>query len=441
MKATHTAPVTTRRPQLLTDFLDANSSDPATRCVLATTLVLTLWQMGGRVLTPQIPSTLLINAGGAVNDPLDAFIDQYGLGLGHKVMSETGTGLYVGGTPGNAPVAMLNCIQTREKLGAVTANNQDHIGSLERRFQDAQATRFGLAGSGPYSRMWDDQMRWITNGSGHILLRFDQRADPEAFRRDLLGHPHKLLHPLGVSQSLRLAKKSIAVSGSLTPSEWDDTLVCGVMNLGLPTFFLPHVIKEPLLVSNPLDFALLTDSFPSSPAHRGNPVTAPIHLPINDYCQRYERLLRQRLHQLPGGYELSVLRVVHELEEVCERIARHSATPESSGEEIVATFMELHALAFRGIVISVASLAYHCLGFDPGCPRAKALSLLRLLRDKGPLSRRELQRHTQSLTAAQRDEVLSRLASEGLVEMNAREVTAVSLAGFIQALHARQEFL
>jgi hypothetical protein len=103
--------------------------------------------------------------------------------------------------------------------------------------------------------------------------------------------------------------------------------------------------------------------------------------------------------------------------------------------------MELHALAFRGIVTSVASLAFHCLGFDPGCSRAKALTLLRHLRDKGPLSRRELQRHTQSLTAAQRDEVLARLAAEGLVEVNRREVAAVSLAGFIQALHARPEFL
>ena len=202
MKATHPAPVPTTRPQLLTDFLDANSSDPATRSVLATTLVLTLWQMGGGALTPLLPSTLLINAGGAVNDPLDAFIDQYGLGLGHKVMPETGSGLYVGGTPANAPVAMLNCIQAREKLGAVTANNQDHIGSLEKRFRDAQSTGFGCDGSGPYSRMWDDQMEWITNASGHILLRFDQPADREAFRRDLLDHPHKLLHPFGVNQSL-----------------------------------------------------------------------------------------------------------------------------------------------------------------------------------------------------------------------------------------------
>jgi hypothetical protein len=111
----------------------------------------------------------------------------------------------------------------------------------------------------------------------------------------------------------------------------------GVMNLGLPPFFLPHVIKQPLLVSNPLDFVLLTDRFSSSPVHRGNPVTALIHLPINDYCQRYEKLLRQRLHQLPGGYELSVLRVVRELEEVCFRIAQHSAAPGSSGEEVSPT--------------------------------------------------------------------------------------------------------
>ena len=66
----------------------------------------------------------------------------------------------------------------------------------------AQATGFGCDGSGPYSRMWDDQMGWITNASGHILLRFDQPADREAFRRDLPDHPHKLLHPFGVNQSL-----------------------------------------------------------------------------------------------------------------------------------------------------------------------------------------------------------------------------------------------
>ncbi|MEY3895910.1 MAG: hypothetical protein RLZZ214_1430 [Verrucomicrobiota bacterium] len=430
----------TYRPQPLTNLLNANSSDPATHTMLVTSLVLTLWQMGGRAVTSRLPSLLLINAGGAEIDPLDAFIDRHGLGMGHKVMPKSGTGSYVGGAPANAPLAMLNCIRERENLGETTANNQDHIGRLETRFRDAKTTGFGSDGSGPYTRMWNDDMGWITNGSGDILLRFDQPSDREAFRKDLLDHPERLLHPYGPNSSLHLSKKNIAVSGSLSPAEWDESLVCGVMDLGLPVFFLPHVLKKPLTVSDPIELALLTNNFRNSPVHGDQQVSAPIHLPAIEHCQRYQKILRQRLHHLPGGYELSVLRIVHELEEVCERIARHAA-PGSPAEEIVAIFMKLHAIAFRGIVISVASLAYHCLGFDPGCPRDKALALMRHLRDKGPLTRRELQRHTQSLDAPERNKVLARLAAEGLVQLDDRKVTAVPLADFVEALYFRQEFL
>ncbi|MEY3898553.1 MAG: hypothetical protein RLZZ214_4075 [Verrucomicrobiota bacterium] len=60
---------------------------------------------------------------------------------------------------------------------------------------------------------------------------------------------------------------------------------------------------------------------------------------------------------------------------------------------------------------------------------------------QGPLTRRELQRHTQSLTAAERNKVLARLAAEGLVQLDDKMVTAVPLAKFMEALHARPEFL
>ena len=92
-----------------------------------------------------------------------------------------------------------------------------------------------------------------------------------------------------------------------------------------------------------------------------------------------------------------MLRIVHELEEVCYRIACHTAAPGSYGDEIVAIFEDLHVMAFRGIVISVAGLAYHGLGLDPGCPRDKALALMRHLRDKGPLTRRDIQRSVQGM--------------------------------------------
>jgi hypothetical protein len=338
-------------------------------------------------------------------------------------------------------MTMLNCTLLREQLGETTPNNQAHIESLEKRFHDAQATGFGCHSSGPYTRMWNDQMEWITNASDQILLRFDQPADREAFRKDLLDRPDNLLRPRGVNSSLRMAIKNISVSGSLPPGEWDGSLVCGVIELGLPVFFLPHVVKEPLIISEPIDFILLTANFQNSAGINRPPVVTPIHLPDTEYCHRYEQLLRQRLHQLPGGYELSVLRIVHELQGACYQIARYTAAQGSSGEETAAIFLELHAMAFRGIVLSIASLAYHCLGFYPGCPRGKALALLRHLRDKGPLTRRELQRHTQSLNADERDHVLTHLATEGLVELDGKKVTAVPLAGFVEALYARPEFL
>lgn len=312
---------------------------------------------------------------------------------------------------------------------------------MEKRFHDAQATGVGIDDSGPYTRMWNDGMAWMTNTSGQILLRFDQPADREAFRNDLLNHPERLLHPQGVNPSMGLSKKHIAVSGSMPSDDWDDNLVNGVMKLGLPIFFLPHVVKEPLMVSEPLKLALLTVGFRNSAVHAGGQIIAPIQLPNNERCQRYEKLLRQRLHLLPGGYELSVLRIIHELEDVCYRIAQHSAAPASSGDEIITIFTTLHALTFRGIVLSIASLAYHCLGFDPGCPRHKALALMRLLRDKGPLDRRDLQRGVQSFTAAGLDKVLARLAAEGLVELHGKKVSAVPVAEFVEALHTRPEFL
>lgn len=107
-------------------------------------------------------------------------------------------------------------------------------------------------------------MEWITNASDQILLRFDQPADRAAFRKDLLDRPDNLLRPRGVNSSLRMAIKNISVSGSLPPGEWDGSLVCGVIELGLPVFFLPHVVKGPLIISEPIDFILLTANFQNS---------------------------------------------------------------------------------------------------------------------------------------------------------------------------------
>ena len=425
------------RPQILAEFLHTCSPDPLTRTMAAASYALTLWQTTGRTMTPLPPSMLFINAGEAENDPLAAFADDQATGMGRKEALESGHGLFAGGKPENARAAMLHCIKERDKLGHSTPNNADHIRNLERRFRDAKSTGYGSGSTGPYSRMWDEEIGWISHSTDDIILHLDQPVDREAFRKDVLEQPGNLLRPVGASASLKVVTKGVCVSGSLTPAEWDDRLACGIVNLGLPVFFLPHLARDPLTGSNNLELFAKSLSFPD--AQPPQPVVAAIRLPDSDWFRHYQRLLRRRLRELPGTYEFTVLRAVHELGEVCARIARHVAAPGSSPNEMSAIYMDLHAMAFRGIVMGLAGLAWHCLGFDPGCPRRDALKLLHHLRDKGPLSRRDIQRTLQSFNATQRDDMLGRLATEGLVELDGPMVTAVPLAGFIQALQGRQE--
>ncbi len=56
----------------LAKFIHGCSSDEATRTAATTALVLSFWQLQGRTLTSEVPSLLLVNAGEAEEDPVDA---------------------------------------------------------------------------------------------------------------------------------------------------------------------------------------------------------------------------------------------------------------------------------------------------------------------------------------------------------------------------------
>lgn len=87
--------------------------------------------------------------------------------------------------------------------------------------------------------------------------------------------------------------------------------------------------------------------------------------------------------------------------------------------------------------LGVEALVWHGHGFDPDCPREAAVKVLEHIRGKGETSRRDLQRKFVSFTAEGRDGVLESLAAEGLLELDARQVRAVPLAGFIRSLPSR----
>jgi hypothetical protein len=257
-----------------------------------------------------------------------------------------------------------------------------------------------------------------------------------AFRRDVLEDPQKLREPIGVGENLRWGQQTISVSGSLTPELWDEKLATGIIELGLPILLLPHTATAPLTIPNRPALDIIPSTWSSSAGTRAR---TSLMLPPTGWFDSHAEDVRRRLRALPGPgtYEFAILQVLHQLGSVCHQIAyfagnNSTATPEDVG----ALFWDLHARSFRGIVLGVAALAWHVLGFDPGCPRTKALKALKDLRTKGPMSRSEVLINAR-LKKVERDLMLERFAGEDLVRVDGKTVTATTFAEFVAAIHSR----
>jgi len=421
------------RHRVLAEFMGGCSPDPATRTIATTALVLSLWQVAGWRMTHRPPSMLLL-ATESTPDPIDRMADTIASYRGRKGPAEKGVGQLVGATPSQADTAMRLAVMRRQQLGKPGALNAAGIAQQVQRFRTARTTAHGTGPTRGYANAWDEQLGLITDEDNQVILRLDAPRDHAAFRRDVLEDHERLRDPQGIGGMLQMVRKSISISGSLTFDLWDARLAHRIVELGLPILHLPHLAGDPLECNHPALYVLALD------ITRGLfGVTAEPHFPPKDWCRQYERFLRERLHLLHGDYEFSVLRVVRELGPVCQAIARSSATEGATAEQVQALAADLYCNALRGITLGVAALAWHCLGFDCGCEREVALELLHHLRDQGDLTRREIQRRFPAFSAEQRDRVLERLAAEGLVELKDKKVAAMTMEGFVKALHARAE--
>jgi hypothetical protein len=421
----------------LAEFLHGSAPDPATRAMAATTLVLSLWQVAGRSLTPQPPWMLLVNAGEAVDDPLDALADFHVSGVGNKAEPGKGECLAEGTSSEKAEEILIQSVSTRQHLRETAPNKTFDARQAEFLHAKATSTLYGQGLTRPYSRAWHGEQGWITEDNDEVILRLDGPADRVAFRKDVLSRPKRLLKPVGIGTGLSLTHKTLALSGSLTPDLCDAYLVQGLLGIGRPVFILPHLARTPLK-GQPSSLLMLNIKMA---ARNCTPIITPSQLPPDPWCSNYERVLRNRLHFLPGDYSFAVLRLIRDLGPVCLEIVTQITKGEAKAtpEEKFALFCDLYALSFRGIVLSIVGLAYHGLGFDPGCTRSDTLDNLREVRKNGSCTRRELQRKLRNFNAAELDTVLTGLACEGLVRPEEKKVTAVAPADFVATLHTRPE--
>ena len=418
---------------VLADFVHRCSNDPATRTATVTLFVASLCQLAGRGMMARMPSVLVVNAHDLVPDATDLVASRMvanSQNSGPRVYYE---GRFMQGTPEQAPAFMARAILAKQQLGKVTPNNASVHQAQEKLYFDAQRTGFGHGPSRCYAKAWHDTFDLITDRGDKVILRIDAPQDQTAFRKDVIEAAIRLREPLGYGRGLKEVAKHIAISGSSPASQVDATLAKGIVELELPFLLLPSVAKTPPEIANKPIFDLIAASLPDS-------FTDPVEEPANLIQEGYGSELRMRLRHLPADYEYSMQKLARQLFPVCLRIAswcgKYSG---STNEEIMAVTDDLCGHALRGLVLSIAGLAWHGLGIDAGCPHPTTVRVLEYLRLREPMTMSELARGAH-LAKKERDLLVERLRAEDLIRVEGKIVTATSYAEFVESLHQRKEF-
>jgi hypothetical protein len=426
--------------QVLSKLIQNCSPDPATRTATAAALVLTLWQQRADILSEHVPSLILLNAGEAVRDPIDDFIATFTRGGINPEPQSSKDRYGILMDPEKAPNIMAYAAIERRRLGPASkldSPDEKSANVLEGRYYDAKRVAYGTGTARAYAKAWSDELGFVTDENDVLIARLNEASDRAAFRSDVITNPDRLHNPIGIGRGLLTVRKNVSVSGSFTEDLWDEELVMGIIKLGLPTLFIPHTATEPLAVSNPRGLNVFPTLWRDALVFRAR---TSLEQPEKDWLKAHTEDIRRRLRLLPGSgsFEFAVLQVLHQLNSVCSLIARQAGNNYTAKvADNVALFVDLRDRAFRGITLGVAALAWHCLGFDLGCPREKAVKVLRDLRTNGPMSRNEIRRKHHLESKQQRDNVLERLAAEDLVRIEGQTVTAATFGEFVTALYSR----
>ena len=421
----------------LADWIHGCAEDTATRTAVVTTFVLSACQLAGHNLTHRMPSLILLRPDDAqaqaLTDLASRFVteDRVSAEEYRKTSSSAAT-------PEQALKNMNFVLSIADDLkmgGLWLTDNIRHYGN---KFLESQDDLHGTGASRPYAEAWHENFGLITDRDNRLILHLDTPKDVQAFRQDVMDKNPKLTMPTGYCAGLQQGSKEIAIAGAMSPEQWHADLARNLVDLPFPILLLPQ--------PGAATFTLPDDDFIRvliglSSGNLKGPVTEPYSVLPIPWFEHYFALLCQRLRHLPADYGHAFERLARQLPGGCIQYVQLLGTCTTKNEfEIGALAFDLYAYTLRGLTISMAGLAWHCLGFDPGCARQEASRVLGYLRANGPMSSSDLLRKAH-LTKELRDVLVKRLAEQDLVEIDGKIIRAMGYDEFVERLYARKEFL
>lgn len=406
-------------------------SSPHVRTTVVTALMMSIWQYANKDISPIKPSVILVNTTGNSFDPImavmDALLDRKNkLDNSHRKVDG-----YVG-TPEKARESMSITARLVRAERRPFVDRKEH----EDFYHKARRTAYGLGSIHNYAEAWHPELGLVTGQSDATTLLVDVEKDKALFREHLLNDPGKLSSPSGTGMGLENVWKTMQVSAALLPSECDEIAVDAIMQLGSPYIILPHLVDDFINIPNVHAISHYVNILRRN---WNTPVESSPFMPNNGWHQSYQEHLWGRLGRLPVAYRYPIIELVHRLENICNSLAEYAGLTAGgvTPENLAHLKSELYAHSLRGITLSITALSWYGLGLVPVCPLQTTRKLLCLLREKGSMSLRDVQRSIGYKTASERDAAVKCLRGDGLLQQEGKIISAVTYPDYIRGLSRR----
>jgi len=429
---------------MLADWVHGCADDAATRTALITTFVLCFCQAAGPRLTGHMPSLILVRPDVPQAQALDKFAQQFATwcNVSPEEYRKQTKGPYFDESSfckEKVENQLELYLQMIIKQNARVSWRSDvQRNDLEKEIRALKNELFGTGLSRPYANAHHRKFGMVAGRGDQLILRLDTFEDQLAFRNDVRSMSPKLFCPSWLMDNGQINLKHIAISGAVAPEQWEQLFAQNALGLPFPVLFLP----QPQAADN---FRLPPDQFVNtlmgiSRMMPRKPVPEPYSIAAMPWFCEYAERMRLRLRHLPIDYDHGMQRLMRQIPGACLRYVEFLDIRETASLQMVDSLaFDLFTHATRGLAISVAGLAWHCLGFDPGCPLPEARRVLEYLRTHGPMTSSDLLRKAH-LKKAERDDLVKRLAEQDLVRIDGKIIRPTSYQDFVEALYVRPEF-